>query len=699
MIDLLSNLNPEQQRAVVHRDGPLLIVAGPGTGKTRTITHRIAYRVETGLEPSRILGVTFTNRAAREMKERVDSLLHAEASVRLGTFHWMCNAILRRHVHHLGFPHDFRLLSPAEARQVFRHGVVADQRGLFAAVGALKNGCTPERAARLHGLAPEALLAAAKSYQDRLRSVRALDLDDLLALTVRLLRENPSVRRRCQAAHDELLVDEYQDINPVQHELLKLLCPVSGSLVAVGDEDQAIYGWRQADARNMLWFTRDFPEARIITLEDTYRSTKHILRAAASLVEHNRVRRHKALRTQNVAGDRPLCLVADDEIEEADWIAEEIKRLTSQEGRAWTDVAVLYRVNALSRPLEDALLRHGVPYHVQSGHRFYDRAEIRRVAAYLRLALDRADDEATAYLLEIVHGMGPKRVSGLREKAALMRLPLLDTIVSADAVSGLPAGARADLQAIHRAAEAVHTLRDSSLTAMVQGAIAIVARTDFGSGGEQEAAIENLDELRSVVRELGARKGTLRTFVDRLACGHETRLGATGVALMSLHAAKGLEFPVVFLPGLEEGLLPHRRSLNDDEALEEERRLCYVGMTRAASRLYLSYTHTRLLGGQALIGHPSRFLAEMGHPNVTLRLSRRASTKPRLSSVALGDRVMHPRWKAGTVTAVEGSGRDTLITILFDFAGRQRLQLCHAPLQRLSPPSPLSKEAPDVLAG
>jgi DNA helicase-2/ATP-dependent DNA helicase PcrA len=635
------------------------------------------------------------------MKERVHALLGSETTVQLGTFHWICNAILRRHIHHLGYPRDFRLLGPAESRHLLRQSAleVTTQAlpahgAMAAAISAVKNGSPLALAARQHSVDQGVLVALQDLYGRRLRSIQALDLDDLLALTVQLLRDHTSVQQRCREAHDEVLVDEYQDINPVQHELLRLLAPLSGSLVAVGDEDQAIYGWRQADARNMLWFTRDFPGARIVKLEETYRSTKHILRAATSLIEHNTARRYKALRTPNPAGERPSCFVAGDEVEEAEWIVGEIARLCAQESYSWTDFAVLYRINAQSRAIEDALVRRGVPYHIHAGRRFYDRPEIRRVVAYLRLALDRGDDQAAEYLLESVPGIGPRRLSALRDSADVPGLHLLDRLAAPSITSAVPTPLRARLEEVRRAMEGVYGLRHSSLDRVLNAAIEAAEDGQYASSLEQEAARENLAELRSVMRALDARETNLRLLVDRLSQGGERTATEPGVSLMSLHAAKGLEFAVVFLAGLEEGLLPYRRALEDDDALEEERRLCYVGMTRAAQRLYLSYAHGRLLGGQALIGHPSRFLGEAGRNNFTFHLSRRASAKPRLQQVEPGERVMHPRWHAGTVLAVEGSGRETLVTIAFDRMGRQRLQLCHAPLIRLPEGNVLAGHAP-----
>lgn len=697
MSDLLANLNPEQRRAVEYLGGPLLVVAGPGTGKTRVITHRIAYRVASGVQADRILGITFTNRAAAEMQGRVASLLGEDAPVRMGTFHWMCNALLRRYADRIGYPRDFRLLTPSEARHAFKRAALEawpDERQalgrIAGAVSAQKNGASRELIARRYRVAQEAVDAVRVKYGETLRAARALDLDDLLALSVRLLCEDEATRDRCRAWYAEVVVDEFQDTNPIQLELLGLLVPPGGSIVAVGDEDQAIYGWRQADSRGMHRFLHDFAGARMVRLSESYRSSKRILRAAGSLIAHNPDRLGIGLHTSNPAGERPVLFAADDERDEAEFVAAEIERLTRRDGVRPPDVAVLYRVNAQSRSLEDALVRHRIPYHIHGGARFYERPEIRRVVAYLRLALGE-DADAAALLAEEVSGIGPRRLAALRQSADASGISLLERLKVP--VSGVPRISLAVLRAIPNRVETLRSLRDAPLLTLVSSAIDLAGESaDVGLQSDAESVAENLDELRTVVRQLEGRQTTLRELVDRMSvAGHEVQRG--GVNLMTLHAAKGLEFPVVFVTGVEDGLVPHRRSLDLPGDLDEERRLLYVGMTRARSRLFLSYAHSRMLAGRQLLGEGSRFIAEIGAPNLDLRVSTRRQARPRLSSVRVGERVVHPRWGTGTVMSVEGTGREALVVVEFDEAGRQRLQLCHAPLKR----SP--EEVPDVLAG
>jgi len=700
MDDLLDDLNEQQRTAVTHAGAPLLVLAGPGSGKTRVLTRRMAYRIRSdGLRAERVLGITFTNRAAQEMKERVAHLLGGSAPVRLGTFHWMCNAILRRHAHRIGRRRDFRLLGESEARHVLWQAVSAETFGnevrlgtLAAAISARKNGA-PMSAAAEHNLVPaEVLVSTIRAYQRQLAAVNALDLDDLLFLTVTLLEQDERARQTCRDAYDEILVDEYQDVNPVQHQIVRLLTSHTGNAVAVGDEDQAIYGWRQADVRSILRFMADFPGVSVVKLEESYRSTKWILRAASSVVRQNRDRIGKRIYTRNPAGERPFCVVAGDEIEEAEWVASEVEQLAEKEGRPWEDFAVLYRLNAQSRPLEDALVRHNIPYHVHAGRRFYNRPEVRQVVAYLRLALDPSDDGATSLLLEAVPGIGPKRVAALGSAARARSLGLLDLLSLPGDIQGLPGHIAPSVRRLAARIQSVHAERERSLDRVLDAAIEASLSELDAFPFDLEAARDSLEELRSVLRELDIRQATLRGIADRLALGDHRSERRSGVRLMSLHAAKGLEFPVVFLPGLEDGILPHRRALEDEQELEEERRLCFVGMTRAMERLYLSYAHSRMLRGNLLAGHPSRFLGEIGQPQLSVRVLQRASVKPRLDHVLPGERVMHARWKAGTVLEVQGAGRDTVVTILFDCVGRQRLQLCHAPLSRL-------EEGTDALAG
>lgn len=695
--DPLAELNPQQRAAVLHVGSPLLVVAGPGSGKTRVLAHRIAYRIRcAGLEPQSVMAITFTNRAARELRGRVDELLLSPSPVRTGTFHWMCNGLLRRYADRIGYRRSFTVLRPSESRDILRQTMGTADAGLplrsvVSAISAYKNGSNLASEAERFALPMDRLRAISSVHADALRKLGAMDLDDLLWQGARLLREDEHVRRLCRTSLAELLVDEYQDTNPVQHELLHLLEPIEGDLVVVGDEDQSIYGWRQASTGSSAQFLREFPCARVLTLNDTYRSTKHILRAASTMISHNRDRSPKLLRTKNPAGDKPICYVAQDEKDEASWIAREICRLVESPVLRFDSFAVLYRINAQSRAIEDALMSASVPYRVLSGQRFYDRPEIQTVTSLLRLTLDAGDDVAASFLLQQIAGVGAARLERLKQLASAEGRPLAQAFVSPELTTSMPTRVRDDIAQTGNHINRLRELRHTSLVEVVDSAIEMTACSLQGGDDpdSRESERDDLEELRSVVRNLGRGRMTLRQLVDRLSLDSEgDRERGDAVSLLSLHAAKGLEFPVVFLAGLEDGLLPHRRSLETDREIEEERRLCYVGLTRAKSLLNLSYAHTRALAGQDFAAAPSRFLREMGPANTRLKVSTQLHVRPRLHAVAAGERVRHARWGDGTVTASEGVGRETLVTIAFDGGNSHRMQLCHAPLARLAKESP-----------
>jgi DNA helicase II / ATP-dependent DNA helicase PcrA len=697
----LDDLNPEQRQAVLY-DGPsLMVMAGPGSGKTRVVTRRIAYRILEGhTPPSRILAVTFTNRAAHEMSNRVQALVEGGPRVPIGTFHWMCAGILRRRIAVLGYRPDFRLLKPWEARKLLQSLLSEDRAdssaslsSLAEAVSGLKSGVDMERLVERSGIAAERLRHVAGAYARALRAHNALDLDDLPLLAAAVLREHPHLRGLCRAAIDELLVDEYQDTNAVQQELVELLAPQRGTVVVVGDEDQAIYGWRHADARGFQRFQQAFPAGEVVVLQRSYRHHKFVARAANELIARHPNRTQKAIHTELPAGERPVCFVAVDERDEAEWIADEIGRLAAAGKVAWEDIAILYRINAQSRALEEALIQRNIPYRVLSGHSFYARPHIQRVLAYLRLALDRDDDAAAALLVRTVPGMGAARIEELRNRATGDGISLVTALAAVDRMTTFPHKVRLALAALGTQISGVAAVRKGPLSSAVDAALEAAERGLDEEGLLTESVHEDFGELRSMTRAHQQGRGTLRTLTDRLALDVRENNVPHGVNLLSLHSAKGLEYRVVFLSGLEEGVLPHARSLPRAEDVEEERRLCYVGMTRAKEILYLSYAQARLLGGRATTGQPSRFIREIGLHNMALKVSTAKRVKPRLATAGAGDRVYHAHWGAGTVEQVDGTGLDMVTTVLFDTGGRRRLQLCHAPLT-------LHREGPaDVAAG
>ena len=684
-------LNSEQAEAVRFTGPALLVAAGPGSGKTRVITYRIAYSILTRrIEPRRILAVSFTNRASREMAVRLKALLGPDVHVPVGTFHWMCAGILRRHIGVLGHRSDFRVLQPSEARKIL-HPLLPETKtaGLPVATWAdalsgLKSGLSVEQQAERSGIEPHVIAAVAETYARALRERNALDLDDLPCLALTVLREHPHVRQRCRSAVTELLVDEYQDTNRVQQELVELLAPAPGTVVVVGDEDQAIYGWRHADAGGFERFRRAFPHCETVTLEESYRHHKFVARAANALIAHNANRTAKEIKTHLPAGERTVCFVAADERDEADWIAQEAQRLASGADLSDSDIAVLYRVNAQSRILEDAFVRHSVPYRVLSGRSFYIRPHVQRVVAYLRLALDDGDDAAAGALVDSLPGIGVVRGSEVRDWAAARGESLLDACRMGGPDQRFPRRVREALQSVAADVEAVRARRSGPVVSTVAEAIRMAEQSLDAAGLLTDAVVDDLAELRSIAEIHAAARGTLRSLVESLAIDSPESAADDGVHLMSLHAAKGLEYRVVFLCGLEEGVLPHERASRRRDSIEEERRLCYVGMTRAMQRLYLSYAQMRLQSGQRSAGGPSRFIKEIGLQNMVVRVSSASQRKPRLSGVAVGERVRHIRWGSGTVELVQGTGHDTLITVAFDLVGRKRLQLCHAPLSHLA---------------
>lgn len=684
----LHDLNPEQRRAVLFEGPALLVAAGPGSGKTRVVTRRIAYRIhERDIRANRILAVTFTNRAAREMSTRVRELIGVDLHVPIGTFHWMCAGILRRRIGVLGYRSDFRILQPWDARKLLRAvlPVGSEKDGIVLsavaeATSGLKSGVEIELLAERSSIPVERLRRFIDEYQRALRGANALDLDDLPYLAAKVLREHENIRKLCRTAIDELLVDEYQDTNLVQQELVELLAPFPGTVVVVGDEDQAIYGWRHADAGGFRRFRETFASAEVVTLQHSYRHHKYVARAANALIDHDNNRLKKSIHTELPAGGLPVCFAASDERDEAQWIAGQISRLVAGDKFQWHDIAILYRINAQSRALEDAFVRHNIPYRVLSGRSFYAREHVQRVCAYLRLVVDCEDDAALELLLQSVPGLGPGRMRDLRLWSQTHQVALFDALESSLEIPRFPQKLRSALKLTHGRISAVQALRKNSLRQLVDAAIQAAGSDLEAAGTMTESVLEDFAEVRAVAEMHQARRGTLRSLLDSMTLDDSASDSPDGVSLMSLHSAKGLEYRAVFLAGVEEGLLPHARSLQRASEVEEERRLCYVGMTRAKEMLHISYAQARLFGGRGSTGQPSRFIQEIGLHNMVLKVTTAKRTAPRLATTRTGDRVRHTRWGTGTVEFVEGTGRDTLTTVRFDTGGRRRLQLCHAPL-------------------
>ena len=724
---ILADLNPPQQEAVEHGEGPLLILAGAGSGKTRVITRRIAYLIaRRGVQPWQILAVTFTNKAAEEMRKRVEQLLGGHGlKVALGTFHSTCVRILRKWHDAIGYR---RFVIYDDSDQL---GVVKDclkslnigerslnPRAVAARISRAKNEMlTPgEYAGYASDYVEERTAKVYSLYQERLKASQAMDFDDLLLYTVSLLRDHPEVLEYYHSLWRYILVDEYQDTNKAQYQIVHLLSSRHGNLCVVGDDDQSIYRWRGADLNNILDFERDHPGCRVIKLEQNYRSTQTILDAAGGVVANNRGRKGKTLWTDNPSGEPITVHIARDEQEEAGFVVRQIHELGSQNGHGLDAFAVFYRTNAQSRVLEDALRRDVTPYVIVGGLRFYERKEIKDALAYLRLIANPEDAQSFKRIVNVPpRGIGATSVEKLEGLAQAERVSIWEACrrIADRKILGPKI-----LKALGELIRLIESLqKHAEVLSLPDLIVEILERSGYlaelKSEGtlESESRIENLQELISAAREFLGRSEdqSLQAFLDSVAliADIDTLPEGTGtVTLMTLHSAKGLEFPVVFMTGMEEGVFPHTRSLSDKAEEEEERRLCYVGMTRARERLFLTAALSRRLYQNANYNLPSRFLDEvpsrlaqrsegLSHVNPALRASllwgsepRRApSAEPRVPQAGfryepdevfvdrlrVGARVRHPDWGIGTIKERIGEGEDLKVVVTFAGVGRKKL--------------------------
>ena len=735
---LLAGLNPAQQEAVVRTDGPLLVLAGAGSGKTRVIAHRIAYLIARGVDPRRLLAVTFTNKAAGEMAERVAALLTrdpAAAPRRLplvATFHAACARILRGEIHHLGYPRHFVIYDEDDRLALMKtlcRDLGLDERiitpaALVYRVSRAKNRLeTPED---LHAAArgPREIQVARvyERYEARLRAGGAVDFDDLLALTVRLWTQHPEVLAYYQALWRYVLVDEYQDTNAAQYRLLRLLTAERGNLCVVGDPDQSIYRFRGADLRNILDFERDHPGAHVVRLEQNYRSTGRILEIASTVIAHNRARKPKTLWTEQETGEPARLFQAKDETEEAQWTARVASDLRGH-GVPLDEIAVLYRTNAQSRVLEDAFRLEGLPYHIVGSVRFYERKEVKDALAYLRLALNPDDDLAFRRAIQApARGIGKTTLGRLDELAGRAGTALLRVAAGPEgrALGGKSGRAIPEfvavLDAVARRVAEPGPLGERVAAVLDLSGLRAALRRE--ATVEAESRLENLNELVAAAEEFARRPegGDLGAFLDQVALiadVDELQEARAAVTLMTLHSAKGLEFEAVFLVGMEEGIFPHGRALEDEDGLEEERRLAYVGLTRAKQRLFLAYAVERRAGGYAGSREPSRFLLEMP-PEALVLVGRggrpvgagsggwrgsagsgwaapSAVREPSPRSMIDGDdyplrvgaRVRHAGWGDGLLVGIERDGEDFVVTVNFAAVGKKRLALKYAPLEEV----------------
>jgi len=706
-MDLLDDLNPPQQQAVTHPGGPLLILAGAGSGKTRVLAYRVAYLMRHGgVPPARILAVTFTNKAANEMRARVDRLIGSAVArnMWIGTFHHICSMILRRRGDRIGVERNFLIFDQDDqrslVRQILKDLGLDDRRFppavMLAMIDKAKNEAIGPAAyaEQATGFYEEVVARVYRAYQAGLRDHNALDFDDLLLEVLRLFTEVPEVREEYQDRFQHVLVDEYQDTNRAQYLIVRTLAEKHRNIVCVGDDDQSIYKFRGADVRNMLDFERDYPDATIIKLEQNYRSTKTILAAASAVIRRNPHRHEKTLWTANSDGEAISLYEAYDGHDEARAIADEIKR--SRDGLKYRDMVVLYRTNAQSRLFEEQFLRAGIPYAIVGGVRFYERKEVRDLIAYLRLALNPSDNVSVERILNVPRrGIGDVSLDRLKTFAAGHGIGLLEALSHPEGSDLLPKPAQ---RAAAEFAGLMERLRARAqrvrATDMLEAAIVETgyqAMLEAEGTDEAYSRLENLRELVTVAQEFEQTTGeeSVEAFLQHLALVTDLDTWQTDVdraTLMTLHSAKGLEFPVVFLAGLEEGLFPHARALEEDGGLEEERRLCYVGMTRAKQRLYLSHARNRTIFGAAMPGVASRFLDEVPEELI----SRLRPTPPptavwpdedrAVPTFTTGDRVRHVAFGEGTVLEVEGEGVRAVVTVRFS-QGVKRLALGYAPLE------------------
>lgn len=741
-VDCTYGLNPQQAEAVINTEGPMLIMAGAGSGKTKVLTCRVANLLQKGVRPYRILAITFTNKAAAEMRERVNNMSGPAAKdVWLFTFHAFCARFLRMEIDKLpGYGGNFAIYDTADSqnliKQILKEMNLDDKRfqpsGILSRISNAKNALQDSAAfARQAGDFYEQKVADIYSrYEQKLQLNNALDFDDLLMLSIKLLQENKEVREKYQDRFDYLLVDEYQDTNHAQYLLTKFLAAKHRNICVVGDADQSIYGWRGADIQNILDFEKDYPDAKVIKLEQNYRSTQIILDAANAVIENNTGRKPKNLWTENKSGADIIYFQAVDERDEARFVIEQLQNLQRTENKKLGDMAILYRTNTQSRIFEEMLIKSGISYNMVGGLKFYERKEIKDIIAYLRVIFNPADSLSLLRIINVPkRGIGDASLAKIQAYAAANNVSLFEAVSNAAAIDGLSSRFVSKLDDL---AGIIFELMNLANEAPVEDLIDRVLR-DTGYLEELEnertpqaqSRIDNLHELISVAQEFAAseEENNLENFLAHVALVSDiddTELGEDAITLMTLHSSKGLEFPVVFLVGMEEGLFPHARTLMDETEIEEERRLCYVGITRAKEKLFLSSTKMRTIYGNTVTYPPSRFLQEIPARLVkTIKRQERFSALENFKQVSekysartqkpastfnphsfmpqkpaaaaggtgtrfnTGDRVSHSKWGEGMVVSVKDSPDGQEVKVAFAGAGVRSLLTKYAVLKKL----------------
>ena len=742
-VPMLDGMNDKQTEAVLATEGPVLIMAGAGSGKTRVLTHRIAYLIEEkNINPWRILAITFTNKAAREMKERVGGLLDAEVArdVWVSTFHALCVRILRRDIEKLGMNRAFTIADPAEQLTLVKH-ILADlnldpkrydPKGILATISNAKNDLLTPDAYQKQAAGPIEQITADvyREYQKRMRGDQALDFDDLIMMTIQLFQQDKETLEFYQRKFQYIHVDEYQDTNEAQYQLVHLLADGYRNLCVVGDADQSIYGWRGANMQNILDFQKDYKDAQVILLEQNYRSTKTILDAANGVIKHNQKRQVKTLWTQNSKGEKITYYRAQSELDEAYFVIKQIEAQMKTEHRKYGDFAILYRTNAQSRSIEEAFVKSNIPYKMVGGHKFYDRKEIRDALAYFRLVINPDDDMSFNRIVnEPKRGIGATSIEKLEAFAAQNGWSLLEAAANAE-LTPVSGKARKGLAEFGMMMQKLAVQRKNfSVTEMMAHILdesGYLPALKAANNIEADTRIDNLNELLSVTKQFDDRyepeEEDSDIFVDFLADlallsdQDSIEEDAQEVTLMTLHAAKGLEFPVVFMVGMEEGLFPLSRAAMDETQLEEERRLAYVGITRAQKKLFISNAYGRMLYGQRQNNPASRFIEEIDpelletagqaqpksdipfinrtqravtptysrHPVGTKakKITATPTTAAGRETWTAGDKVEHRKWGLGTVVKVNGSGDDQELDIAFASQGVKRLLAAFAPIKK-----------------
>ena len=733
MNPIFDTLNDRQCEAVKHTEGPLLITAGAGSGKTKVLTCRIAHLLELGVAPYRILAITFTNKAAKEMKERVTNLVGAQAdSIWLSTFHSFCAKLLRFEVDGFyGYTRNFTIYDSSDqlvlVKDCLKKLNLDDKqfmpRSVLGTISSAKNVLMDAKAfaAKASDFYEQKVADVYALYQEKLRENNAVDFDDLLFLAVRLLQEKEDVREKYQSRFQYILVDEYQDTNHAQYALTKILAARWRNICVVGDADQSIYAWRGADIRNIIDFTRDYPDAASIKLEQNYRSTKTILHAANAVIDNNESRPKKTLWTENPAGNKIIHYQAQTEHDEADYIAGVIYNRHEISHEPYGDMAILFRTNAQSRVLEEKLMRYAIPYTMVGGTKFYDRKEIKDVLAYLRLLYNPEDSLSLTRIINVPkRNIGATTMEHVAAYAEEQGISLFEALSSTDEI---PVTKRARTSLENFAAMIFDLLNDIEGKDVLSLIETVIKQTGYGDMLDKEAEHdpqgesrkENVGEFLSVAKDYmdSNPDGNLQDFLENVALVSDVddfESSDSKVTLMTLHAAKGLEFPVVFLTGLDEGLFPHSRTLLDPAQVEEERRLAYVGITRAERQLYVTNASTRTMYGRISAYMPSRFLAEIpsqfmedyhrksampqsrttavpGKQRVSILTKPVASSLPKKHAVtdtfAKGDKVRHKIWGIGTVLDVIGEGPNMQMKIQFPTKGVRQVVVKYAPLEKI----------------